>query len=878
MTKGIDLNAAVLATLANDCNCTVTATVKLDEDGLPGGIPGGNGDAPGTAVTATGNLGYSFGNNGPASSGAFTWKLDDAPSLTSAGEDVTFTLSNDGRTAIGTTGNGDTVLTLVLTDVASGSYKITLSKPLDHPISGTEDDLVFSFDYAIADSQGGEAQARMVVVVDDDTPESSVIFPTSIQDGDSISGSWSVDGGADGVASTVVSLPGNTNQYPLNTPIDTGLGTLIVRDNGTWSFNVDDDLDTSQDPKLIFDIVTTDGDGDTVHSNVCIPIVDGGDGVPTTPETDGDPATVAPTATVDEDGLPGGIAGGNGDVPGQATSVSGTIGYDFGDDGPAASNAFRWSTDGLPALTSKGQDISYSLSGNGRSIVGFNDDGDRVLSIQLTDVAKGTYKVAIAQPLDHSDPTTEDDIRFSVGYTITDSDGDSADGKLNVVIDDDTPVAASDFATTDSDTPVTVDVLDNDQLGADGGSLTNASVQGGSNVGTVTTQPNGTVTFTPHPNFSGNAVITYTVTDGDGDPVTGKLKVKVEDGGDVPTTPETDGDPTTKSPTATVDEDGLPGGIAGGDGDVPGEATSVTGSLGYDFGDDGPGGFSWSTNGLPSLTSQGESLDYFLSNNGHTLTAFDEGFAPVFSVKLTNQASGAYRVTLFQPLDHSDPTTEDDIRFSVGYTITDSDGDSADGKLNMRVDDDTPVAASDFATTDSDTPVTVDVLDNDQLGADGGSLTNASVQGGSNVGTVTTQPNGTVTFTPHPNFSGNALITYTVTDGDGDPVTGKLKVKVEDGGDVPTTPETDGDPTTKSPTATVDEDGLPGGIAGGDGDVPGEATSVTGSLGYDFGNDGPGGFSWSTNGLPSLTSQGESLDYFLSNNGHTLTAFDEGFA
>ncbi|MGQ7250016.1 Ig-like domain-containing protein, partial [Halomonas sp. V046] len=191
---------------------------------------------------------------------------------------------------------------------------------------------------------------------------------------------------------------------------------------------------------------------------------------------------------------------------------------------------------------------------------------------------------------------------------------------------------------------------------------------------------------------------------------------------------------------------------------------------------DGPGGFSWSTNGLPSLTSQGESLDYFLSNNGHTLTAFDEGFAPVFSVKLTNQASGAYRVTLFQPLDHSDPTTEDDIRFSVGYTITDSDGDSADGRLNVVIDDDTPVAASDFATTDSDTPVTVDVLDNDQLGADGGNLTAANVQGGSNVGTVTTQPNGTVTFTPHPNFSGNALITYTVTDGDGDPVTGKLKV------------------------------------------------------------------------------------------------------
>uniref|UniRef100_UPI0018DE885D hypothetical protein n=1 Tax=Mesorhizobium sp. WSM3224 TaxID=1040986 RepID=UPI0018DE885D len=75
--------------------------------------------------------------------------------------------------------------------------------------------------------------------------------------------------------------------------------------------------------------------------------------------------------------------------------------------------------------------------------------------------------------------------------------------------------------------------------------------------------------------------------------------------------------------TGTVDEDGVPGGIAGGIGDVAGEATQATGSVTplFNSGADAPLTFSLNsiTSGLPALTSGGVTVTY--SVVGNTLTA-----------------------------------------------------------------------------------------------------------------------------------------------------------------------------------------------------------------------------------------------------------------
>ncbi|MBY6111365.1 tandem-95 repeat protein [Halomonas sp. DP1Y21-3] len=867
------LNQSTAATLlAQDSTTQVTALALLDEDGLPNGIPGGPQDAAGQDTVATGTLGYNFGANGPAATHPFRWETTGLPSLKSGGESLSYQVSTSGRTLSASTSDGTTLLQVRLTDLASGSYSISLLGPIDHPDATIENNLIFSVYYTITDGDGDSATARLGVDIDDDSPTTTVIAPSSLEAGDTVTGTWSQQGGADGVADTVVNLQADDNEYPLGTPIDTGKGILTVNPNGTWSFSADNDASGALD----FNITTKDGDGDSFSSSAHI-VISGGNGIgPTTPETDGNSATVSPKAVVDEDGLPGGIAGGINDYPGERTIATGRLRYNFGDDGPGG---FTWSTAGLPVLTSQGSLVSWALSADGRSLLGTSASGQQVLSIELSDLAAGTYRVDLFKPLDHPRADVESDINFSVGYTITDADGDSAQGILRVTVDDDMPVPGDDTAAGDNSGPITVDVLDNDNFGADGpGELTSVTVQGGPDVGTATINPDGTLTFVPNPGFTGNATIDYTATDGDGSTVTGNLSVGVADGGGTgtgPTTPETDGNPDTTPPKAVLDEDGLPGGIAGGINDVAGERLAAIGSLGYDFGSDGRGSFTWNTAGLPVLTSGGSPVTWSLSGNGRSLVGFNNAGERVISVQLTDVANGIYKVVLAKPLDHSNPSVESDINFSVGYTITDGVGDSASGTIGITVDDDTPVANADVATTDNDGSVTVDVLGNDQFGADGpGGITNATVQGGAGVGTVTVNPDGTLTFVPHPNFVGNANINYTATDGDGSAVNGSLSVQVNDGGTGPTTPETDGNPHTTPPKAVLDEDGLPGGIAGGINDVAGERTAAVGSLGYDFGSDGPGSFSWNTAGLPVLTSGGSPVIWSLSGNGRSLVGFD----
>nr|WP_024308650.1 retention module-containing protein [Pseudomonas sp. P818] len=163
------------------------------------------------------------------------------------------------------------------------------------------------------------------------------------------------------------------------------------------------------------------------------------------------------------------------------------------------------------------------------------------------------------------------------------------------------------------------------------------------------------------------------------------------------TTPAADGIPTGGTASNAVDEDGLPDGIVGGVNDLDGEATSVTGVLGYNFGPDGPGTFTWSTAGLAALgvASGGTPLTYQVSADGLVLTAF-AGEKVVFEVQVTNLLTGAYQFKLFAPLDHAAPplgeSDENDILYLFGYTITDGNGTPATGSLSILIDDDSPLA------------------------------------------------------------------------------------------------------------------------------------------------------------------------------------------
>ncbi len=102
---------------------------------------------------------------------------------------------------------------------------------------------------------------------------------------------------------------------------------------------------------------------------------------------------------------------------------------------------------------------------------------------------------------------------------------------------------------------------------------------------------------------------------------------------------------------------------------------------------------------------------------------------------------------------------------SFTYIVT-SGGVSESTTVSVDVTpvNDAPVAKDDTAITDEDTPVTIDVLPNDN-GIDGDKLSIQSASVPEAQGKVEIV-DGKLVFTPAENFNGDAEITYTVTDGE----------------------------------------------------------------------------------------------------------------
>ncbi|WP_234358335.1 DUF5801 repeats-in-toxin domain-containing protein [Metapseudomonas resinovorans] len=469
-------------------------------------------------------------------------------------------------------------------------------------------------------------------------------------------------------------------------------------------------------------------------------------------EDDGPSANgTAVAGTVDEDGLAGGIAGGTGDVAGAATVASGSVTGIFqpGADAPLT-YSLSGDTSGLPALTSGGVAVTYSVVGNTLTASAGAVD---VFTFSLT--AAGAYSFTLLKPLDHAPGNDENDITLNLGSLLraTDADGDkvtAAAEKLVITVDDDTPTAtgAAVAGTVDEDglaggiaggtgdvagaaTTASGSVTGIFQSGADAplsyalsgdtSGLPQTLTSGGvavtySIVGNTLTASAGAVAvFT----FSLTAAGAYSftllkaldhaagndenditlnlgsllrATDADGDTVTAapeKLIITVDD--DTPTA-------TGAAVAGTVDEDGLVGGIAGGIGDVAGAATVASGSVTgiFQSGADAPLSYSLSSNtsGLPqTLTSGGVGVTYNVV--GNTLTA-SAGAVAVFTFSLT--AAGAYSFTLLKALDHAAGNDENDITLNLGSLLqaTDADGDTvtaAPEKLVITVDDDTPTLA-----------------------------------------------------------------------------------------------------------------------------------------------------------------------------------------
>ncbi|WP_311201725.1 cadherin-like domain-containing protein [Sulfitobacter sp. S223] len=428
----------------------------------------------------------------------------------------------------------------------------------------------------------------------------------------------------------------------------------------------------------------------------------------------------------------------------------------------------------------------------------------------------------------------------TITYTITDPDGQSDEGQAVVTVTPviDPPVAVDDTATTEEDTAVIVDLRGNDtdpDHAVEELEITAVSVP--AEQGSVVNNGDGTVTFTPAPDFTGEATITYTVTDPDGASDDGQAVVTVTPVNDAPVAVD-DADTTDFNTAVTVDllandtDVDNPEDLVVTDATVPAEQGTLVnngdGTVTFTPVD----GFTGDAT-ISYTISDGELTDAAI----HTITVGEDLSPVAFDDVATTEEDTSVIVDLrgndFDPdntleeltlsditvpadqgtvVDNGDgtvtftPAPEFNGDATITYTITDPDGQSDEGQAVVTVTPviDPPVAVDDTATTEEDTAVIVDLRGNDtdpDHAVEELEITAVSVP--AEQGSVVNNGDGTVTFTPAPDFTGEATITYTVTDPDGASDDGQAVVTVTPVNDAPVAVD-DADTTDFNTAVTVD--------------------------------------------------------------------------
>ena len=123
------------------------------------------------------------------------------------------------------------------------------------------------------------------------------------------------------------------------------------------------------------------------------------------------------------------------------------------------------------------------------------------------------------------------------------------------------------------------------------------------------------------------------------------------------------------------------------------------------------------------------------------------------------------------------------------YTITDSSGQTsvAESVIMINGENDIPVAQDDFVTTTLNTPVTLDVTGNDIARQASGKSLDSPSGGPLHVillnqpsdGTAVVEPNGKILFMPNSDFQGTTTIHYLIEDSNGSSTDATVTIEVE---------------------------------------------------------------------------------------------------
>jgi len=346
----------------------------------------------------------------------------------------------------------------------------------------------------------------------------------------------------------------------------------------------------------------------------------------------------------------------------------------------------------------------------------------------------------------------------SLIYWIEDVDGDYDMAKVSITVTEEPnhiPVAMDDARGTEYETTVNVDVLTNDTELYDGGIV--VAIEENPTEGIAAVQADNTIDFTPADGFSGVISFDYRVTDKDGDT-------------DVATV------------TITVKEEGV-------ENNVP---VAVNDN---------------------AETFENTAVDINVLAND---TGLDDGFGQLYV--FTEPVNGTIVVNSNRTITYT-PANAYIGSDSLTYWVEDIDGDYDMATVYITVSEKPnyiPVAKDDRRGASFNTPVTVDVLINDQGLDDGGIVVSLESMPQNGEGSALANADNTVTFTPQADYIGEASFTYRVTDIDGDYDTASVTINVKEGENIVPLAANDNLSTTvnKPVTANIlaNDNGLDDGI------------------------------------------------------------------
>ncbi|EJG2039273.1 tandem-95 repeat protein [Vibrio parahaemolyticus] len=446
-------------------------------------------------------------------------------------------------------------------------------------------------------------------------------------------------------------------------------------------------------------------------------------------------------------------------------------------------------------------------------------DSDSALNFSVS--GNDSIQISIVSGVATITPTADWNGKETITFTAKDPSGESISQTVNFTV---APVAdiVADNATVVEDTPTIIKVLGNDTFeGTD--KVVSLDTNNGPANGTVSVNPDGSVTYTPNDNYHGTDSFTYIVTSG-GVSESAIVEVNVTPANDAPVAK--DDIATTQEDTA-VTIDVLPN-----DTDVDGDKLSiesvsvpkeqgtvevVDGKLVFtpaeNFNGDAEITYTVTDGALTDQATvkvtvnavndtpvvESNIADQTLAEDFTPYTIdLNTAFSDVDNVdgELTFSVSGNsnIQVAIVNGIATITPTADWNGSETLTFTATDPSGESVSQPVNFTV---APVAdiVADKATVVEDTPTIIKVLGNDTF-EDDGKVVSLDTNNGPANGTVSVNPDGSVTYTPNDNYVGKDTFTYIVTSGG---VSESTTVNVD------VTPVNDA-PVAKDDTATTQED------------------------------------------------------------------------